>query len=184
MHDMWENLPPRKNSRVRSPLKISLTKSLTLIHHFTRFCSNRSVYAWTYAPMQPHKIDHESIRIHPPWTPLIHHCWSSSLISNLSFNQNHDPTPPTKNPSLNLLNMRNSSTNSPIEIALASEGRFSASGKNTAVGVWRVCFFFFFFGWENNFQQTIQQFFFWKKCPTRPTIRVPAFLGLSFLVAT
>lgn len=96
MHDMWENLPPRKKSRVRSPLKISLTKSLTLIHHFTRFCSNRSVYAWTYAPMQPHKIDHESIRIHPPWTPLIHHCWSSSLISNLSFNQNHDPTPPHK----------------------------------------------------------------------------------------
>lgn len=98
MHDMWENLPPRKKSRVRSPLKISLTKSLTLIHHFTRFCSNRSVYAWTYAPMQPHKIDHESIRIHPPWTPLIHHCWSSSLISNLSFNQNHDPTPPQKIP--------------------------------------------------------------------------------------
>lgn len=130
--------------------------------------------------MQPHKIDHESIRIHPPWTPLIHHCWSSSLISNLSFNQNHDPNPPTKNPSLNLLNMRNSSTNSPIEIALASEGRFSASGKKLPWECGVFFFLFFLVGKTTSNKPSNSFFFFWKKCPTRPTIRVPAFLGLFF----
>ena len=55
--------------------------------------------------------------------------------------------PPPKIP-LNLLNMRNSSTNSPKK--LASEGRFSASKKKTAVGVLASFFSFFFFGWEKT----------------------------------
>lgn len=162
MHEMWEKLPPRKKSRVRSPSKIFLTKSLTLIHHFTRFCSNRSVYAWTYAPMQLHKIDHESIRIHPPWTPLIHHCWSSSLISNLSFNQNHDPNPPAKKIPLSICwTWEILPPILPLKLPWPRKGDSPPREKNCRGSVACV-FFFFFFGWENNFQQTIQQFFFFE----------------------
>ena len=67
----------------------------------------------------------------------------------------------------------------PLKLPWPRKGDSPPREKNCRGSV--VCFFFLFFlVGKTTSNKPSNSFFFWKKCPTRPTIRVPAFLGLFF----
>ena len=138
--------------------------------------------AWTYAPMQPHKIDHDLSEFilleHLSFIIVGHHHWYQTyhLIKTMI-----QPPPPQKIPPSICWTWEILPPILPLKLPGLGRAILCLGKKHCRGSVACVCFFFWL---GKQLPTNYPTVFFWKKCPTRPTIRVPAFLGLSFLVAT